>query len=240
MFINNILFGKIIGYGSFMIALCIYYWKTSSSSVTFNKIMYAVFVLSIIGDLMVFHEWGEIGQIIQLVLNICVNLLYMRVFRKERTFFAPDGTHDLPKILIPSLIVLLFFGFFLLKTLSDLLYFPVLIYALIEIFFGILAFYRPFVGINYYFVIIGATLKILADCSYSLYFYSNTYIFGIINILLYPISIYLIITGFIKSHSLEFEISIKKYKTKSTLNKSFLSFNRIFKITSNFISIYFT
>ncbi|MFN3852030.1 MAG: hypothetical protein ACK4NY_21515 [Spirosomataceae bacterium] len=189
---------KLIGFGSIMLSLGLYYGFTFKWSFTLvDKLIYLICVIGFLGDILQFVSGGEIGQLVQIVFTLTTYLLYVSVFRREGSYFIVKAKAELPKFMLITMVIFLFFGFVLLERIPDSLYFLSIIYAFFEVIFIILSFYRPTTNkLSYFLVGFGAIFKFVADIFYSYHhFVSEKDFFLAMNVLFYALSQYCLIVG---------------------------------------------
>lgn len=141
-----------------------------------DKIVYVAFLLGSVSDAVILLEWHQISEFIQISISFLMNLLLLIVFRKEGTRIYSNKITDSPKIILPAAIIFLFFGYFLIPSLPNSIYFVTILYAILELLLVAHGFFRIAKGKSYLYVALGVSFVILKDVIYSLHFfvYNNT------------------------------------------------------------------
>lgn len=199
---NDSKLGLIIGSGSFMASLGIFYGiSVNWQSRLVDKLIYIVCVVGILSDIIQFYSANQIFQFLLIIFTLLTYLIYISIFRKEGSYFILKTKKELPKILAVMGSIFLFFGLVLKERIPDTLYIVSIIYALMELVFIILSFYRPTtIQISFFMVGFGAISKFIGDIFFSYHnFVDNHKIFIALNILFYAFSQYLIIVGLLKN-----------------------------------------
>jgi hypothetical protein len=163
-------------------------WSTEST----DYFVYFAFLLGSLADSVIIIDWGQKGEFLSISISLIMNLLLIMIFRKEGTRIYSENLQDLPKVLIPVLIIFLFFGYILMPSVPSSIYVVSIFYAILEVLLVIHGFFRTVRGRSYQWVISGIFLVVLKDAIYSFHFFifngTKTYLYAIqypLNILSY-------------------------------------------------------
>lgn len=198
-----------------------------------DNLVYFAFLLGSLADSVIFIDWGQKGEFLSISISLIMNLLFLMIFRNEGTRIYSENLQDLPKILIPVVIVFLFFGYILMPSVPASIYVLSIFYAILEVLLVTHAFFRTVRGRSYLWVILGISLVVLKDAIYSFHFFifngAKAYLYAI----QYPLNI-------LSYFMIAIGIAINRDKQK-TLNKLsiFMQIKNRVKIILKFIcSIY--
>ncbi len=155
-----------------------------------DKIIYIAFLLGSLSDTIILIDWGQTGEFLQISVSLMMNLLLIIVFRKEGTRIYSNKMQDSPKIIVPSIIIFLFFGYFLMPSLPTGIYFVTILYAILEVLLITHGFFRLAKGQSYTWVAFGVSFVFFKDVIYCFHFfiYNNTkpYLYAI----QYPMNVF--------------------------------------------------
>ncbi len=169
---ENLFYVKIIGHGLFMPFVGIMYgMKRNWQFGHIDQLIYLSCLLGGICDIVIFFDLNEKGEFLQIVSNFFVHSIFVVIFRKEGAFVFNIGNTNIWKIVLPALISFFFFGFVLLNTLPNLIFFVAILYAVQIVILAVLGFYRPTSSKSYWLVAIGIIVIMLRDILYSYFFY---------------------------------------------------------------------
>ncbi|AFK05384.1 hypothetical protein Emtol_4261 [Emticicia oligotrophica DSM 17448] len=117
----------------------------------------------------------EIGEILQILITLCMHLILIVIFRKEGTRIYSDRLQDLPKLL-PIIVIFIFFGLVMRLSLPDALYFISIVYAIVVMILVAHGLFRVAKGKSYFWVAAGVLLLIIKDVlyCYNFFIYQNT------------------------------------------------------------------
>ena len=136
-----------------------------------DKIIYLAFLLGSISDTVILIDWGQTGEFLQISISLLMNLLIVIAIRKEGTRIYSSEMQDSPKIIVPAVIIFLFFGYFLMNILPTTLYFVSILYAILELILIAHGFFRLAKGNSYKWVVFGVIFVFLKDVIYSFHFF---------------------------------------------------------------------
>jgi hypothetical protein len=166
--------------------------KRKWSLKSIDKVMYCAFVVGSFADSVILVDWGQKGELLSVSFSLLMNLLIMVAFRKEGTRIYSDKTQDIPKVVVPALLVFLFFGYVLRLSVPNSVYFISILYAVLEALLAAHGYFRSAKFNSYLWVVFGVSLVLFKDAIFSFHFfiYNNTklYMYAIqypLNILAY-------------------------------------------------------
>lgn len=163
-------------------------WSVEST----DYLVYFAFLLGSLADSVIIIDWGQTGEFLSISISLIMNFLLLIIFRKEGTRIYSEKLQDLPKILIPVVIIFLFFGYILMPSVPSSIYVVSIFYAILEVLLVVHAIFRLVRGRSYFWVISGISLVVMKDAIYSFHFFifngTKTYLYAIqypLNILSY-------------------------------------------------------
>lgn len=163
---------RLLGHGSFFLTVYLLFAslrKWSFMAVDFRMLLACL--IGSIGDIVLFLDLGVAGEFLQLCATFFVHLIFIITFQKEGAHIFKINNTNILKIAIPSIIIFFFFGFVLLNTLPNILFFLVIFYSVELTIMIVLGYYRPTKSLSYWSVSIGVTLILLRDLIYSFFFF---------------------------------------------------------------------
>lgn len=136
-----------------------------------DKYVYLAFLIGSPSDTILFLGLGESGSFGQISLTLMMNLLFIFTFRHEGTTIYSSKLRDIPKLVLPSLFVFLCFGYLIMPSVPDAVYFLSILYAVVLVILVAHGYFRPIKGRSYLWVTLGVTLVLIKDLFYSVYFF---------------------------------------------------------------------
>lgn len=200
-------------------------WTTEPT----DYLVYFAFLLGSFADSVIIIDWGQMGKFLSISISLIMNLLLLMIFRKEGTRIYSEKLRDLPKVIIPVVIIFLFFGYILMPSVPASIYSVSIFYAILEVLLVTHGFFRTARGRSYLWVACGVSLVLLKDAIYSFHFFifngTKTYLYAI----QYPLNI-------LSYFMIAIGIAINQDKQKNTNKLSIFQYfkNRI-KVIFNII-----
>lgn len=136
-----------------------------------DRLMYLAYFIGSFADSLILIDWGTLSEFLQINTTLVMHFVFILVFRNEGTLVYTNRFKEVPKILLPALIVVLAFGSFVGPLVTDSLYFILIFYSVLEIILMSHGYFRPFKGKSYFWVAMGVTLIFLKDVIYCVHFF---------------------------------------------------------------------